>query len=119
MGSNGRMLVGDKGFILGTRVFPDARRNEYREPAKTIPRVEDHYKEWIEACKGGKASGSNFDWAGPLAEAVLLGNIALRVQLREELTRRRLVWDGPNMQVADLPEASQFVHREYRKGWSL
>ena len=62
---------------------------------KTIPRSADHYQEWIAACKGGTPAGSNFDWAGPLAESVLLGNVALRVQLREDLTLCKLLWDGP------------------------
>ena len=31
----------------------------------------------------------NFDEAGPLAQVVLMGNVALRVGLREELTRIR------------------------------
>jgi hypothetical protein len=26
-------------------------------------------------------------------------------------------WDGPNMKSTNIPEASQFVKREYRKGW--
>ena len=69
MGDNGRMLVGDDGFILGNRIFPDSGRET--DVPKTIPRVQDHHQEWAQACKGGHAPGSNFDWAGPLAEAGL------------------------------------------------
>lgn len=119
MGTNGRLLIGDKGFILGNRVFPESRRKEYQEPPKTIPRSPGHYVEWIQACKGGKPAGSNFDWAGPLTEVVLLGNIALRVQLREELTRCKLLWDPEKFEFKNLPEANKFLKREYRQGWSL
>jgi hypothetical protein len=63
--------------------------------------------------------GSNFDWAGPLAESVLLGNVALRVQLREELTLHKLLWDSQNLKVTNLDDANKFVRREYREGWSL
>ncbi len=119
MGDNGRLLVGDKGFLLGNRIFPESRRQEFQQPPKTIPRSTDHYLEWIEACKGGKPAGSNFDWAGPLAEAVLLGNVALRVDLRKELTTAKLLWDGPNLRITNLEEANQFLRREYRQGWSL
>jgi predicted dehydrogenase len=119
MGDNGRLLLGDKGFILGNRVFPAARAREIGEIPRTIPRVADHYQEWVAACKGGRAAGSNFDWAGPLAEAVLLGNVALRVELRKELTMARLEWDAANLKVTNLPEANQFIRREYRQGWSL
>ena len=90
MGDNGRLLIGDKGMILGNRILPESRRKEYPDPPKTLPRSIGHHKEWIEACKGGKPGGSNFDWAGPLAETVLLGNVALRLKVREELTRLRL-----------------------------
>ena len=119
MGDNGRMLVGDKGFILGSRVCPETRAAEYKQPEKTIPRSPGHYIEFINACKGGPKAGSNFDWAGPLAEAVLLGNVALRVQLREELTRTKLLWDTKEFKFTNVPEANKFLKREYRQGWSL
>jgi hypothetical protein len=119
MGDNGRLLVGDKGKILGNKIIPESRRTEFEEPARSIPRSVGHYKEWIEACKGGKPGGSNFDWAGTLAETVLLGNVALRSQLREDLTREKLLWDSANLRFTNLPEANQFLRREYRQGWSL
>jgi hypothetical protein len=78
-----------------------------------------HYREWIEAAKGGKPAGSNFDWAGPLAEVVLLGNVALRVGLREKLTRTKLLWDPANLKIPNLPEANEYLRRPYRQGWTL
>ncbi len=119
MGTNGRLLVGDRGKILGNRIIPEARRKEYTEPPKTLPRSPGHHQEWIDACKGGKPAGSNFDWAGPLAEVVLLGNVALRLQLREELTRARLLWDPVNLKITNVPEANEFLRGEYREGWTL
>jgi len=122
MGDNGRLLIGEKGFILGGRqdgVFPESCAKEAAEVARTIPRSQDHYQEWIAASKGAKPAGSNFDWAGPLAESVLLGNVALRVQLREKLTRYRLLWDSANLTFTNLDEANHFLRREYRSGWSL
>ena len=79
----------------------------------------NHYGEWADACKGGHPAGSNFDWAGPLAEAVLLGNVALRLKLREELTTRQLEWDPVGFQFRNSPLATSFLRREYRAGWSL
>src|SRR5258705_3410850 len=119
MGDNGRLLVGDKGFILGAGrdgdgVYPASCAKDAAEVARTIPRSEKHYQEWIDACKGGKPGGSNFDFAGPLAESVLLGNVALRVQLREELTLYRLLWDSANLKFTNLDEANHFLRREYR-----
>jgi len=119
MGDNGRLLVGEKGFILGNQIFPESCAKEAAEIRDHIPTSPGHYREWILACKGGKPAGSNFDWAGPLAESVLLGNVALRVKLREELTICRLFWDGANLKFTNLDDANKFVRREYRSGWTL
>ncbi len=119
MGDNGRLLVGDKGFILGDKVFPESCAKDAAEVGRTIARSPGHHAEWILACKGGKKPGSNFDWAGPLAEAVLLGNIALRVQLRQDLTLCKLHWDSENLRFSNLDEANRFVRNPYREGWSL
>jgi hypothetical protein len=119
MDDNGRLLIGENGFILGDAVYPQSGAKQADEIPKTIPRSADHYQEWIAACKGGQAAGSNFDWAGPLAESVLLGNVALRVQLREDLTLCKLLWDPANLKFTNLEDANRFVRDEYRAGWSL
>jgi predicted dehydrogenase len=122
MGDNGKMLVGEKGFILSNvnnQVFPEACAKEAAAVEHKIPTSPGHYKEWIAGCKGGKKPGSNFDWAGPLAESVLLGNVALRVQLREDLTLARLMWDSEQLKFSNLEDANKFVRREYRAGWTL
>ena len=119
MGASGRLLVGEKGFILGNDVYPESCARKVANLKKTIPRVDDHYQEWIRACKGGPIAGSNFEFAGPLAESVLLGNVALRVQLREDLTLCKLLWDSRNLRFTNLDEANNFLRRTYRAGWSL
>ncbi len=118
-GEGGILFVGDKGKMLKHRLIPESRSKEYGKPPEVLPRSPGHFEEWIEACKGGKPAGSNFDHAGLLAEVVLLGNVALRVELREKLTRTKLLWDGPNMKITNLSEANQFLQREYRKDWTL
>ena len=125
MGSGGILFIGDKGKMMcggdarGPRLIPETKMKEYRKPPKILPRSIGHYKEWVEACKGGKSGGSNFEFAGPLTEVVLMGNIALRKELKEELTRKKLIWDGPNMKVTNLPKANLYIHRQYRQGWIL
>src|SRR6266700_3274682 len=53
MGDNGRLLIGDKGFMLGGNqsgpggIFPESCAQAAKEVQKTIPRVDDHYREWI------------------------------------------------------------------------
>jgi len=112
-GGDGNLYVGDKGKMLGYRLLPESRMREYKRPAKTLPRSPGHYKEWLIACKGGKRAGSDFaNHAAHLAEVVLLGNIAIR-------TRRKLIWDGPNMRFTNCDEANAFINPPYRKGWRL
>ena len=123
MGTNGLMLVGDDDAVLlsdwnSWRMFPDKKAKAYGTPPKKLPRSPGHHVEWINACKGGPAAGSNFDWAGPMTETVLLGNVALRPQLRDGLTRTKLVWDSEQLAFTNLNAANQFLRREYREGWS-
>ena len=119
MGDNGRLLIGEKGFILGTSVYPESLRSDIAGKTHFIPQSPGHYREFVNACKGQGPAGSNFDFAGPLAEVVLLGNVALRSQLREPLTRHKLMWDPVDLKITNLPEANQFLRREYRQGWTL
>lgn len=123
MGANGLLLVGDDGVLLSDwsqwRILPEKRAKEYGTPPKKLERSKGHHQEWIDACKGGPAAGSNFDWAGPLTEAVLLGTVALRPQLREQMTKTKLQWDAKSMTFPDFEAANQFVGREYRKGWEV
>jgi predicted dehydrogenase len=118
-GDNGTLFEGDKGKMLGHMVIPESRRKEFGRPPKVLERSPGHYQEWINACKGGKPAGSNFDHAGPLAEAVLLGNVALRASLKKKLTRTRLHWDSENFKITNMPEANQYLQRDYREGWTL
>jgi predicted dehydrogenase len=118
--TNGTLYVGDKGKMLGHRLIPESRQREYGKPPQKLERSPGHYIEWVNACKGGPPAGSNFpDHAGLLAQVVLLGNIALRPALKEKLLKTKLLWDGEAFQFTNLPEANQYLHREYREGWSL
>jgi len=127
MGANGHLFIGDKGKILSLRrterqgyaLIPESRAREYGDPPKTLKRSAGHYLEWIEACKGGQPGGSHFEWAGPLTETVLLGNIALRPELRQELTTQVLLWDGAQQRFTNSDTANVFLRTEYRQGWSL
>ena len=106
---------------LSPRLLPESRMQEYKRPAKTIPRSPGHHQEWINACKGGPPAGSNFDVAGPLTELVQLGNVAIRAGQRNPENGRvtRIDWDSANLKVTNVPEANKFLQMEYRKGWTL
>lgn len=119
MGAGGTLYIGDKGKILNNAILPETLKNSYTPPVPYIPSSPGHEEEWILACKGGAPAGSNFDWAGPLTETVLLGNIALRKVLKEKLSGQILQFDPDNFKFPNMPEADQFLHCEYRSGWSL
>ncbi|MCX7048356.1 MAG: Gfo/Idh/MocA family oxidoreductase [Candidatus Sumerlaeota bacterium] len=119
----GVLFMGDKGMLMcgcygkSPRLIPETSMKEYKRPEPTIPRIPGgeggHVKDWLRACKDGKPSSSNFDYAGPFAETVLMGNLAIRFPYRE------LQWDGENMKVTNDAEADAYVRRQYREGWSL
>ena len=116
--SEGLMFVGDRGTILcgfngsNPRLIPDSKMQEFKQPPKTLARSAGNDREWIEACKGGKPGGANFEFEGPITEALLLGNVALR-------SGKKLYWDATEMKVVNVPEAQQYIRSEYRQGWSL
>ncbi len=113
------LFVGDKGKMLGYRLIPEARMKEYGKPPQRIERSPGHHKEWLIACKGGPAARASFDWAGPLTEVVLYGNIALRMERQLYEKGLKLHCDGPNMRITNLPEANRYIRDEYRDGWML
>jgi predicted dehydrogenase len=115
---NGSVLIGDKGIAATgpygeyVRLLPDERMNGYRFPNPILSRSPGHYRDWIRACKGGEAACSNFDYAAPFTEWVLLGVIALR-------TGGTLDWDSRKMKFIDNPAANRYLHRHCRKGWKV
>jgi predicted dehydrogenase len=107
------IYIGDEGTLMGHRLIPDSKMKSYGQPPKIFERSPGHFDEWVNACRGGDAPGSNFvDHAGLLTETCLLGNVALNVGCK-------LIWDGPKLQVTNSNEANRFLHREYRDGWTL
>jgi len=110
-GSKGTLMAGVYGE--DPRLIPESKMKEYKQPPKTIPRVEDsHEQDWVRACKDGRPASADFEYSGLLTEVCLLGNLAKRVDARIE-------WDGANMKVTNLPEANKYIHTPYREGWTL
>jgi predicted dehydrogenase len=124
---DGRSMPNEGGFIVkgskatvmagvygdNPRILPEAKMREIELPAKTLPRINVcHEEQWACACKGGRPSGAEFAYAGPLTEVCLLGNVAKR-------SDARLEWDAAAMKITNLPAANALLRTEYRKGWSL
>ncbi len=111
---NGSLYIGDKGVMFNGKLLPADRFKDYQPPEPTLPRApqDNHYLEWVIACKTGSPTMSNFEFASLVAEAVLLGNVAL-------LTQQKVDWEPETMTAKGCPEAKPLIKREYRKGWSL
>jgi predicted dehydrogenase len=114
MGDNGNLVVGTTGTMFNGRVIPEAKNKDLMQspPPKTLARSPGIYAEFIRACKGGAPTVADFQFSGALTEMVLTGNLAVR-------TGQKIVWDSANLRCTNLPEANQYVRREYRKGWTL
>lgn len=152
-GTKGKLMAGcyaSNPFILGEKDYP------YAKPI--LRRVDvSHEMDWVRACKEGYDTcmandtmpSSNFDYAGPLNEMVVMGVLAVRLQN----LNRQLEWDGANMKFTNISEtdtmrvvtsdsfevidghphfnteytdaipakkyAEELVNKPYREGWSL
>ncbi|TDE27483.1 Gfo/Idh/MocA family oxidoreductase [Flavobacterium ranwuense] len=137
-GGNGTLFTGTKGkmlcdtYGLNPRLLP-LSKNENLKIAQKYTRVNEgsngHYKQWVDAAIAGygkKELSSPFEIAGPLTEALLMANLAIRgydlkrEELGEEIYPGRsakLLWDNDNMKITNFDEVNQFVKRDYRQGW--
>lgn len=111
---NGTLFVGRKGRLLvdGLRLYPKKDFADYKPPEPSLPRRAGIHTDWLRAIKEGGQTGCHFGYAGPMTEAYLLGNIALKVG-------RRIEWDPIGLTIPNCPEATPYVKREYRQGWTL
>ena len=65
---------------------------------------------WVDAAKGKAEASCPFEYAARLTEVMLLGIVALRAG-------RRISYDGVNMRITNVPQANDYLKREYRQGW--
>jgi predicted dehydrogenase len=114
--NNGVLFIGDKGMLLSDYskhlLLPEKDFKDFQGPEPFIPRIESHHAEWIQACKTGSPTGSNFEYAGWLTETNHLGNVAYRVG-------KKLQWDPRQLRATNAPEADPYIRRDYRDGWKL
>lgn len=127
MPATGTMYVGDLGIILGDKIYPEKRRNEYfegKEPSQARHGGSGDSL-WINAFKGGNPSPGNFINAANCGETICLAGAAIRYARKNfktiftEHTTPVLKYDTQNMRFTNVPEANKYLVREYRKGWEL
>lgn len=142
--ANGVLIIGEKGIIstnindsspMMPKLYLNDGTTEFGPEVGSVDEPEyGHQRLWVDACKAGynskehKALTSSFDYAGPMTETVLMGNLAIRsYMLRREnsqgqnefFARKKMLWDGENMRITNLEEANQFVGRTYREGFEV
>ena len=63
---------------------------------------------------------SNFpDYAVPLTETVLLGNLAIWMATEADTPSKKIQWDAQSLSSPNAPEVAQLVKYNYRPGYSL
>ncbi|MDZ4700172.1 MAG: Gfo/Idh/MocA family oxidoreductase [Rhodothermales bacterium] len=142
--ANGVLIIGENGLIstnindsspMMPKLYLNDGTTEFGPEGVDESEPEyGHQRKWVDACKAGfdsaehKGLTSSFDYAGPMTETVLMGNLAIRSYfLRHEnsegkyefFARKKLLWDGENMRITNSEEANQFVGRTYRTGWEM
>jgi hypothetical protein len=112
--NTGSIFVGTAGVMVVPHIarpllYPDKKFKDFNYPQVASG---DHYGEFVEACRGNGKTLANFDYAGPLTEAVLLGGVASR------FPKTTLRWNSGKLKFEE-DKANQFIRREYRKGWEI
>jgi predicted dehydrogenase len=112
---NNTLFIGDQGMLLcgfsKHALLPEAKFFEFKAPPQTIATSPGFHNEWIAACKGGEAATCNFDYTGPMAESVLLANVAYRAGGFD--------WDAKAMTTGDNANAQALIKESYRPGWEV
>ena len=141
-GGNGVLFIGTKGKMMcstygaNPQLLPTsltAQNNTAVKYKRVLNGADGHYEQWVNAAIAGYGKNelsSPFEIAGPVTEALLMANLAIRAHdIRipkasgSEYTypgrNLKLLWDNQNMKVSNLEAVNQFVKRSYREGYSL
>jgi hypothetical protein len=109
----------DAPTLLPTALTKDAKAPQ--KWARVPGGANGHYKQWVEGCIAGYGNtelSSSFDVAGPLTEALLMANLAVR---GHDLKggRIKLLWDNDAMKITNFDDVNQYIKRQYREGWTI
>ena len=121
---SGTIFVGDKGKMMcetyseSPRLIPESAMTAFTRPPKTLPRVPGRPRRTREelarrdpARTARRSRTSTTPGRSPSRCCSATSRCASPAQ--------RLMWDGPNMKITNMPEANQFVQHNYRQGWTL
>ena len=106
----GFMFIGSEGTLIaesyGINWKTYKNGKEFKPESKvSLERIPDnslgggrHEMHFVECCKNGGQPASNFEYAGPFNELVVMGNLAVRLQS----LKKTLLWDSKNMRVTNI-----------------
>lgn len=111
----GSIFLGTKGVMVLPHIarpilLPVEDFKDFKMPQVT---GSNHWHQFVDAIQGKGKAMANFDYAGPLTEAVLLGSVASR------FPNETLEWNAKKLQFTNISKANQYVRRKYRKGWEV
>ena len=114
---SGCLIIGEKGKYYAPGDMGDRGvylpKGTIQPPQVEYPKSPGHFAEWVRAIKGGEPAISNFpDYAGPLTETILLGNLAI-------WSGKKVEWDAQDLKATNAPELARIVNRKYCEGYSL
>jgi predicted dehydrogenase len=121
--ASGCLVIGDKGSLYAPGDYADA--NFKLLGGAERPKVEwvqspGHFEEWTRAIKGGEPAMSNFpNYAGPLTETVLLGNLAVWAASEKEVPGKKIEWDAQKLAAKNAPEVADIIKPVYHNGYTL
>ena len=113
--NQGSIIIGTQGVlhvphVAPPKLFPLDKFKDFQLPAAEQGH---HWTEWAEACVNGGKPGANFDYSGPLTEAVLLGGVAVN------FPQTTLQWNSAKLAFSNEKAANKHLRRTYRKGWEV
>ncbi len=117
---SGCVVIGEKGKVYSPNDY--GARFEMlggvEKPDVEFEKSPGHFAEWVRAIKGGPAAMSNFpEYASPLTETVLLGNLAVWVAADGE--GEKVEWDAENLKATNVSGLEEIVKPTYREGYVL
>jgi Oxidoreductase family, NAD-binding Rossmann fold len=116
---SGSLVIGAEGMVHTNMhnsecaLLPLEKFPEQGGPPRRLPRAGSHEREWVDACRGrGPKPFSNFDYAGPVLELLLLGNICT-------LLGRPVEYDPIACKILNDEEADRALRPPRRDGWAV
>lgn len=120
LSSSGSLIIGSEGKVFSPNDYgAEFEVIEGKDVKVEFTRSPGHFREFAESIrKGDKQPVSNFpDYAGPLTEVILLGNLAVWAADKPETTGEKIEWDARNLVTKGTDAYNFIVKPEYKNGY--